>query len=312
MQNAKLAFLFPGQGSQKIGMLSQLAGQRPAILETFAQASATLGYDLWELIQNGEQDAINLTERTQPALLTASVALWRLWLQSGGPNPAIFAGHSLGEWSALVCAGVVEFTDAVALVRLRGKYMQEAVPVGTGAMAAIMGLDDEVIRNCCSLAADGEVVGPVNFNAPGQVVIAGTTGAVERAIAACKDAGAKRALALPVSAPFHTTLMEPAARRLAEHITATEFHPPQIPVIHNVNARAEADPQAIKQLMIEQIYQPVLWVDCVNQLVSAGIELAVECGAGKVLGGLNKRITPQLTSLATEDVDSFDRALAAV
>lgn len=312
MQNAKLAFLFPGQGSQKIGMLAQLAAQRPAVLETFAQASATLGYDLWDLIQNGDQDTINLTERTQPALLTASVALWHLWLQSGGPQPAIFAGHSLGEWSALVCAGVVEFTDAVALVRLRGKYMQEAVPVGAGAMAAIMGLDDEVIRNCCNLAAHGEVVGPVNFNAPGQVVIAGTAGAVERAIATCRDAGAKRALALPVSAPFHTMLMEPAARRLAEHIAATEFRPPQIPVIHNVNARPEADPLAIKQLVIEQIYQPVLWVDCVNQLVSAGIEFAVECGVGRVLGGLNKRITAELTSLATDDVDSFNHALNAV
>lgn len=312
MQNAKLAFLFPGQGSQKIGMLSELAVQQPAILETFAQASATLGYDLWDLIQNGDQNAINLTERTQPALLTASVAVWRLWLQAGGPRPAIFAGHSLGEWSALVCAGVVEFTDAVSLVRLRGQYMQEAVPAGTGAMAAIMGLEDEAIRRCCNLVANGEVVGPVNFNAPGQVVIAGTTGAVERAIAACKEAGAKRALALPVSAPFHTALMEPAARRLAEHIAATEFRPPQIPVIHNVNARPEADPQAIKRLVIEQIHQPVLWVACVNQLVSAGIELAVECGAGKVLGGLNKRISDRITSLATEDSDSFNHALRAV
>ncbi len=312
MQNAKLAFLFPGQGSQKIGMLSQLAAQRPAILETFAQASATLGYDLWDLIQNGDQETINLTERTQPALLTASVAVWRLWLQAGGSRPAIFAGHSLGEWSALVCAGVVDFTDAVSLVRLRGKYMQEAVPAGTGAMAAIMGLDDETIRHCCSLVAQGEIVAPVNYNAPGQVVIAGTSGAVERAIVACKEAGAKRALALPVSAPFHTTLMEPAARRLAEHIATTEFRPPQIPVIHNVHARPEADPQVIKQLMIEQIHQPVLWVDSVNQLVAAGIEFAVECGAGKVLGGLNKRISARISTLATEDSDSFDHALGAV
>lgn len=312
MQNAKLAFLFPGQGSQKIGMLSQLAAQRPAILETFAQASATLGYDLWDLIQNGDQDTINLTERTQPALLTASVAVWRLWLQAGGSRPAIFAGHSLGEWSALVCAGVVDFTDAVSLVRLRGKYMQEAVPAGTGAMAAIMGLDDKTIRHCCSLVAQGEIVAPVNYNAPGQVVIAGTSGAVERAIVACKEAGAKRALALPVSAPFHTTLMEPAARRLAEHIATTEFRAPQIPVIHNVHARPEADPQVIKQLMIEQIHQPVLWVDSVNQLVAAGIEFAVECGAGKVLGGLNKRISARISTLATEDSDSFDHALSAV
>lgn len=312
MQNAKLAFLFPGQGSQKIGMLSEMAVRHTSICETFSEASDVLGYDLWDLVQNGQQDAINLTERTQPALLTASVAVWRAWRQSGGQKPAILAGHSLGEWSALVCAGVVAFTDAVSLVRLRGMYMQEAVPAGMGAMAAVMGLSDEKILNCCNLAAEGEIVAPVNFNAPGQVVIAGTAGAVERAMVACKEAGAKRALLLPVSAPFHTTLMRPAAERLAAHVEATEFRAPDIPVIHNVNAQSETDPVVVKRLMIEQMYRPVLWVDCVNRLVAAGIETTVECGAGRVLSGLNKRIASQLTSLATEDVESFEYARAAL
>ncbi|MCV6604881.1 MAG: ACP S-malonyltransferase, partial [Porticoccaceae bacterium] len=248
----QLAFVFPGQGSQKIGMLADIAAQFPVVEATFEEASQVLGYDLWDRVQNGEQEQINLTECTQPLLLTASVAMWRVWQEKGGAQPSLMAGHSLGEWSALVCSGVVAFADAVELVRSRGAYMQEAVPKGVGAMAAIIGLDDEVIVSACKLASGDEVVVPVNFNSPGQVVIAGHAGAVERAMEACKDAGAKRALPLPVSAPFHTPLMRPAADKLAARIEATRFEAPTVPVVHNVNAGTETDPAAIKTLMIEQ------------------------------------------------------------
>lgn len=305
-----LAFVFPGQGSQKIGMLADIAGRFPVVEATFAEASETLGYDLWDMAQNGRQEDINLTERTQPLLLTASVALWRVWNEAQGAQPALMAGHSLGEWSALVCAGVVGFADAVELVRCRGAYMQEAVPAGVGAMAAVIGVDDSIIREVCDSAAQGEVVVPVNFNSPGQVVIAGHVAAVERAIEACKAAGAKRALPLPVSAPFHTPLMKPAADRLAEQIEATAFHAPVVPVIHNVHAAVETDIPVIKQKMIEQIYQPVLWVDCVRALTQKGIDTAVECGPGKVLSGLVKRIERTVNTLATEDLASFEKALA--
>jgi len=309
--NDRLAFVFPGQGSQQIGMLAELAASHPRLLDTFAEASAQLGYDLWRLCQQGTAEDIAMTERTQPLLLTASVALWRLWQELGGPRPARLAGHSLGEWSALVCAGVVGFADAVALVRKRGAYMQEAVPAGAGAMAAVMGLDDAEIERCCAASAGGEVVVPVNYNAPGQVVIAGHAPAVDRAIAACKAAGAKRALPLPVSAPFHTPLMRPAAERLAADLAATRFSAPAIPVIHNVHARAEPDPAAIQRLMVEQIFSPVRWVDCVTALVAGGATIAVECGVGKVLCGLNKRIAATLATRATEDGDSLAAALAA-
>ncbi len=308
-----LAFVFPGQGSQKIGMLSDLAATYPQVLETFAEASRPLGYDLWALCQRGSAEEIAQTERTQPLLLTASVALWRLWGELGGARPVLLAGHSLGEWSALVCAGVVGFEDAVELVRKRGAYMQEAVPAGVGAMAAVMGLETAQIEDCCNSAAvDGEIVQAVNYNAPGQVVIAGHAGAVQRAVEACKRAGAKRALALPVSAPFHTPLMRPAAERLAADIAATAFTAPAIPVIHNVHARTEADPAVIRRLMAEQIYSPVPWVDCVAALRGAGVRVAVECGPGRVLAGLNKRIAPEIASYATEDGASLDAALAAV
>lgn len=309
--NTRLAFVFPGQGSQKIGMLSDLAHSYPQLLETFAEASRQLGYDLWALCQQGSAEDIAQTERTQPLLLTASVALWRLWQELGGARPALLAGHSLGEWSALVCAGVVEFADAVELVRKRGAYMQDAVPAGVGAMAAVMGLDDAEIERCCAGAAQGEVVQAVNYNAPGQVVIAGHAAAVQRAIEACKGAGAKRALPLPVSAPFHTPLMRPAAERLAADIAATGFAAPAIPIIHNVHAGVESDPQAIRQLMVEQIHSPVRWVDCVAALGEAGTGIAVECGAGRVLCGLNKRIAPEMAAHATEDKASLDAALAA-
>jgi len=310
MDNAKLAFVFPGQGSQKIGMLAELAGRYPQITATFAEASEVLGYDSWDLVQNGEQDAINLTERTQPILLAASVAMWRVWQAEGGATPALMAGHSLGEWTALVCSGAVAFADAVRLVRLRGAFMQEAVPFGQGAMAAILGVDDQVIRDICASSAGGQVVSAVNYNAPGQVVIAGDAPAVERAIVALKEAGAKRAMPLPVSAPFHTALMRPAADRLAEHICATTFSVPRIPVVHNVHARTETDPKTIKTLMIEQIYQPVLWVACMHTLVGSGIESVVECGPGKVLAGLVKRIDKALTAHTTDDLASLGKALA--
>lgn len=309
MTNQHLAFVFPGQGSQKIGMLAELASEFPVVTQTFAEASSVLGYDLWSLVQTGSQDEINLTERTQPLLLTASVAVWRAWQEKNGAQPALMAGHSLGEWSALVCAGVIAFKDAVKLVQQRGKFMQEAVPAGQGAMAAIIGLDDAFILEACKKAEQGEVVAAVNFNSPGQVVIAGTAAAVERASAFCKEAGAKRALPLPVSAPFHTELMRPAAERLAEEIAATIFSVPKIPVVHNVTADVEADPEKIKALMIEQIYSPVRWVECVNAMAAKGISTTLECGPGKVLSGLNKRIN---ADLATASVEKPDELIAAL
>ena len=310
--NSNLAFVFPGQGSQKIGMLADLAAENALVEETFAQASAVLGYDCWQLVQQGEQEDINLTERTQPILLTASVAIWRLWQHLGGPTPGALAGHSLGEWSALVCAGAVDFADAVNIVRARGAFMQQAVPVGVGAMAAIMGIDDDIVVDACRQAAQQQIVAAVNFNAPGQVVIAGDADAVARAVAICKKAGAKRAVELPVSAPFHTSLMRPAADNLAQLIEQTNFSAPQIPVIHNVHAQAEDKPQAIKSLMLEQIYKPVLWVDCVNGLAARGAEILIECGPGRVLNGLSKRIDRNLTSLATDDVASLENALSSI
>lgn len=309
MTNQHLAFVFPGQGSQKIGMLAELAAEFPIVGQTFAEASGVLGYDLWTLVQTGAQDEINLTERTQPLLLTASVAVWRVWQEKNGSQPALMAGHSLGEWSALVCAGVVEFKDAVKLVQQRGKFMQEAVPAGQGAMAAIIGLDDALILDACKKAEQGEVVAAVNFNSPGQVVIAGTAAAVERASALCKEAGAKRALPLPVSAPFHTELMRPAAERLAEQITATVFSVPKTPVVHNVTAETEVNPEKIKALMIEQIYSPVRWVECVNAMTEKGITSTLECGPGKVLSGLNKRINAELTTTSVEKPEELQAAL---
>jgi [acyl-carrier-protein] S-malonyltransferase len=307
-----LAFVFPGQGSQKIGMLLELAEQHGIVRDTFAEASEVLGYDLWDLVQNGTQEDITLTERTQPLLLTASVAVWRVWQQEGGAQPTLMAGHSLGEWSALVCAGVVDFKDAVRLVRNRGAYMQEAVPAGEGAMAAIIGLDDDAVKSICADACQGEEVAAVNFNSPGQVVIAGNATAVDRAINGCKEAGAKRALPLPVSAPFHTNLMQPAADRLASEIMNTEFSSPETLVVHNVNARTESDPERIKQLMIEQICSPVLWVSCVKTLTDNGIDTVVECGAGKVLSGLCKRIERTLNTYVSEDPISLEKALSEV
>ncbi|MBF4335074.1 ACP S-malonyltransferase, partial [Vibrio anguillarum] len=261
---SKFAIVFPGQGSQSVGMLAELGQQYDVIQQTFAEASEVLGYDLWALVQNGPVEDLNQTSRTQPALLASSVALWRLWQSLGLEQPALLAGHSLGEYSALVCAGVVDFKQAIKLVELRGQLMQEAVPEGVGAMSAIIGLDDELIAKACEEAAQGEVVSPVNFNSPGQVVIAGNKDAVERAGQLCKEAGAKRALPLPVSVPSHCALMKPAADKLAVALQSIEFNAPQIPVINNVDVIAEIDPAKIKDALVRQLYSPVRWTECVQ------------------------------------------------
>ena len=312
MTNPVLAFVFPGQGSQQIGMLAEAAQAFPEVAATFSEASSVLGYDLWDLCQNGAQEDINLTERTQPLLLTSSVALYRAWQSQGGAVPATMAGHSLGEWSALVCSGVLAFEDGVRLVRERGRLMQEAVPAGEGAMAAVIGLDDQAVEAACAESAQGAVVSAVNYNSPGQVVIAGSAAAVERAIEACKAAGAKRALPLPVSAPFHTELMRPAAEKLAPQIQATAFNAPEIPVIHNVHAKTERDPAAIKALMIEQIYSPVRWTACVQAMAASGTQQLVECGPGKVLAGLAKRIDRSLSAHNIETPEQLSEAVNSI
>jgi [acyl-carrier-protein] S-malonyltransferase len=295
-------------------MLSAAHERFGAVRDTFMEASEALGYDMWQLVQQGEQQALNLTETTQPVLLTSSVALWRAWRASGGARPGIMAGHSLGEFSALVCAGSLDFGDAVTLVRQRGQFMQGAVPVGEGAMAAIIGLDDEVINaTCADVAARGQgVVAAVNFNSPGQVVIAGQTAAVDAAIEALKATGAKRAMPLPVSAPFHTVLMKPAGERLAEAIAGVTIRSPDIPVVHNVHARTESDPERIRALLVEQIYSPVRWTACVEAMVMQGSSSIVECGPGKVLSGLNRRIDKSLQSFSLEEPDALDAALEAL
>lgn len=307
--NPTLAFVFPGQGSQKLGMLAALAEKQTAIADTFAEASDVLGYDLWALSQTGTQQALNMTEQAQPLLLTASVALWRIWQQHNGVSPALMAGHSLGEWSALVCAEVISFADAVKLVQLRGRFMQEAVPEHVGSMAAIIGLSRDVVMDSCTLARQGDVVSAVNFNSPEQIVIAGHTRAVERAIKVCTDRGAKKAIMLAVSAPFHSSLLEPAADRLAISMEHVNFSEPVISVIHNVNAQSERDPVKIKQRMIEQIFHPVLWNDCVRCLSESGIKQIVECGPGKVLSGLVRRIDRSISTSAIDTPDGLSAAL---
>lgn len=312
MSDSKTAFVFPGQGSQAVGMLAAAYEDSEAVRATFSEAAAALGYDVWALIQSGPQEALNLTETTQPVLLSCSVALWRSWQAQGGAVPLIMAGHSLGEFSALVCAGALELSDALQLVRKRGEYMQTAVPVGEGAMAAILGLDDAVINEICAQtqALGAGEVAAVNFNSPGQVVIAGHTEAVDAAIIKLKEAGAKRAMSLPVSAPFHTQLMKPAADNLAQAIADVAMSAPQIPVVHNVHAQTESDPEKIRQLLIEQIYQPVLWTDCVQAIIAAGAEHIVECGPGRVLSGLNRRIDKSLQSYSVEDPEALRAAVS--
>ena len=304
--NSSLAFVFPGQGSQQLGMLSDLAEQYDVIKATFAEASEVLGYDLWDLVQN-DADALNQTDKTQPALLTSSVALWRLWEQQGGEQPAYVAGHSLGEYSALVCAGVIAFAEAVELVKLRGEYMQQAVPAGAGAMAAIIGLTDDQVKAACESVTEG-VVSAVNFNSPGQVVIAGEKAAVDVAMANAKEAGAKRALPLPVSVPSHCKLMVPAGEKLAERLNAIEFKEPAITLVQNVSAQAVSDAAQIKANLVAQLSEPVLWTQSIMLLNELGVTQTVECGPGKVLSGLNKRIVKGLDALAIGDVAGFEAA----
>ncbi|MBY5991075.1 ACP S-malonyltransferase [Ferrimonas balearica] len=306
----KTAFVFPGQGSQAVGMLAELAADYPVIQATFAEASEALGFDLWQMVQEGPVEALNSTENTQPALLTASVAIWRAYCEAGGAAPALMAGHSLGEYSALVCAGALKFDDAVKLVALRGRAMQAAVPAGTGAMAAIIGLDDDAIAKACAGAAQGEVVSPVNFNSPGQVVIAGHKDAVARAGEACKAAGAKRALPLPVSVPSHCELMKPAAEKLAEALAQIEVSAPSIPVINNVDVVAADSAEAIKDALVRQLYCPVRWTETVNAMADQGIEHLVECGPGKVLTGLTKRINKALSGAAVNTPADLQAALS--
>ncbi|MDS7720868.1 ACP S-malonyltransferase [Pantoea ananatis] len=306
----QFAFVFPGQGSQTVGMLADLAAAYPAVEETFREASDVLGYDLWQLVSQGPAEELNKTWQTQPALLAASVAIYRVWQQQGGQQPALMAGHSLGEYSALVCAGVLNFADAIKLVELRGKLMQEAVPEGTGAMQAIIGLDDAAIAKACEESAQGEVVSPVNFNSPGQVVIAGNKEAVERAGAACKAAGAKRALPLPVSVPSHCALMKPAADKLALTLETITFNAPDVPVINNVDVKAETDAHAIRHALIRQLYSPVRWTESVEAMAAQGVTQLIEMGPGKVLTGLTKRIVDGLSAAAVNDTASLTAALA--
>ncbi len=303
----KFAMVFPGQGSQTVGMLAELAGDYPIVQETFKQASEVLGYDLWQLVQEGPAEELNKTWQTQPALLTASVAVYRVWQQKYPElKPEVMAGHSLGEYSALVCAGVLDFQDAVKLVELRGKLMQQAVPEGTGAMYAIIGLDNDAIINACKQAEQGEVVSAVNFNSPGQVVIAGAKAAVERAAALCKEAGAKRALPLAVSVPSHCALMKPAADQLSVSLESITLKAPVVAVLNNVDVKAETDAVAIRNALVRQLYSPVRWTETVEKMAQNGVEVLVEVGPGKVLNGLTKRIVDSLQAVSVNDVKSLD------
>ncbi|WP_111495861.1 ACP S-malonyltransferase [Marinobacter bohaiensis] len=308
----KSAFLFPGQGSQSVGMLGDAAEAWPIIAETFDEASQVLGFDLWSICKNGPEEDLNSTAITQPALLTASIALWRQWFVAGGPRPEFLAGHSLGEYSALVAAESLNFFDAVKLVRLRGELMQSAVPAGEGRMAAVLGLEDDVVIAACEEAAEGEVVAAVNFNAPGQVVIAGNASAVDRAIDICKGKGAKRALPLPVSVPSHCSLMKPAADELAKTLDEVDFNDAVIPVVQNVNAAPEQSSDTLKENLLQQLYSPVLWTDSVRYLSEEGASVAIECGAGKVLAGLAKRIDRNLSVFGIETPDTLQKALDGV
>ncbi len=304
-----LAFVFPGQGSQQVGMLRELAERYSVVRTTFEEAADALDYDLWKVVQEGPEESLNATACTQPALLTASVAIWRVWQELEGPRPGAMAGHSLGEYSAMVCAGVMSFADGVRLVRLRGEAMQEAVPLGQGGMAAILGLDNSAVEQACAAAEQGEVVAAVNYNAPGQVVIAGAKAAVERAIGLCQEAGAKRAMPLPVSVPSHCALMRPAAERLAAAMAELDMRSPRYTVYQNVDAQSHADVETLRTRLIEQLYQPVRWTSCVEAMEAGGAQVFIECGPGKVLTGLGKRIAKGSKGLAVNDPDSLEAAL---
>ncbi len=308
-----LSFVFPGQGSQAVGMLAALAAAEPVVEQTFAEASEVLGYDLWKLCQQGPETDLNSTERTQPAMLAAGIATWRVWRKRGGPAPTVMSGHSLGEFTALVCADSLDFRTAVDLVRFRGNVMQTAVPLGRGAMAAIIGLDDADVEAACAEAAQGEIVEAVNYNAPAQVVIAGVTSAVERAIEACKARGAKRAIALPVSVPSHSSLMKPAAEKLRARLEQTEVRSPLVPEIYTVDVRKHGHPHGIKAALVQQLFSPVRWAETVRRMVSNGATHIVECGPGKILTGLNRRVErrKEISVFAIDDSETIDTAITA-
>lgn len=305
-----LAFVFPGQGSQSVGMLDALAETQPEVRATFAEASEALGSDLWALASRGPEEALARTEITQPLMLTAGVAVWRAWRARGGALPAALAGHSLGEYSALVAAGAIDFPEAVRLVADRARFMQEAVPAGQGAIAAVLGLSDDAVRALCAEAAEGEVLEPVNFNAPLQVVIAGSAGAVARALARAKHAGARRAVQLPMSVPAHSSLMRPAAERLEQRLASVALRAPAIAIVHNAHLQTARIPEAIREALVRQVASPVRWVDTIGQMAGAGARVFIECGPGKVLTGLNKRIVREAACLAVHDPESLAEALA--
>lgn len=307
-----LAFVFPGQGSQSVGMMHAMAAEFPVIQDTFAEASQALGKDLWQLVEHGPEEKLNQTEITQPLMLAAGVATWRTWLANNGPAPRVMAGHSLGEYSALVCAEALDFSDAVKLVADRARFMQEAVPIGQGGIAAILGLEDDAVRKLCEQAAQGEVLDAVNYNSPNQVVIAGTAAAVARAVEQSKAAGAKRAVILPMSVPAHSRLMHPAAQRMAERIKTVDLRAPRVPVIHNVHLRAESDPEAIRNALVRQIESPVRWVELIQKMAAEGVDRMVECGPGKVLAGLNKRILKSVETFPVLDPVTLRETLTKV
>lgn len=308
----KFGFVFPGQGSQKLGMLASLAREHEIIEQTYAEASEILQMNLWEIAQHDTANNLDQTEITQPVLLAASVAIWRLWNQQDAVRPSILAGHSLGEYSALVCAGVIGFADAVDLVHKRGLFMQSAVPEGAGKMAAIVGLDNYKINEICQQAGQGQIVSAANFNSAAQTVIAGDSEAVERAMQLCKTAGAKRTLALNVSVPSHCALMQPAATQLEKELDKVEFNSAAIPIVQNVSAEINTDPEQIKKNLIKQLYAPVLWVDSVQLISRAGVTKLVECGPGKVLCGLIRRIESELACFGSDDPQSLNSAIAEV
>jgi [acyl-carrier-protein] S-malonyltransferase len=309
-----LAFVFPGQGSQSIGMMRALADASPVIRDTFAEASGVLGYDLWQLCQEGPAEQLNATACTQPVMLTAGIATYRLWLEQGGPRPGMMAGHSLGEFSALVAGGCMDFATAVAVVRYRGELMQNAVPPGEGAMAAILGLDDAAVEEACREAAEGEVVEAVNFNAPGQVVIAGNVAAVARAVAAATARGARRAMPLPISVPAHSSLMRPAAEKLALRLAATSISAAAGVAVYGVDAKVHGAPDGIRAALVKQLHTPVNWSATIRSMIAAGATRIVECGPGKVLTAVNRRVdkNKELKMQALEDPTSFEDALATV
>ena len=311
MTDPQLAFVFPGQGSQSVGMLAELAGRHPVVRDTFAEASQGAGVDLWALAQDGPEEQLNRTEFTQPALLAAGVAVWRAWLAAGGAQPALLAGHSLGEYAALVAAGALSLEDGARLVRVRGQLMQDAAPAGTGAMAAVIGAEDALVDEVCREASQDGVVVPANHNSPGQIVIGGHAAAVDRALALLSERGVRKAVKLAVSVPSHTPLMRDAANRLSETMAGLSWRAPSIPVVQNVDAEVHEGAHAIRDALARQLYLPVQWTGCVQALVSKGATRMAECGPGKVLAGLARRIDKGIDMRALGMPDDFDAALAS-